>query len=57
VLDDKHRQVVRYLSNVDEPIALVVILDASASMASKFQKHEKPSLNSLTHQTQVMISD
>jgi hypothetical protein len=36
VLDDKNPQVVRYLSNVDEPISLVVVLDASA-MAPKLQ--------------------
>ncbi len=38
VLDDKGPQVVRYLSNVDEPISLVVVLDASASMAPKMQE-------------------
>ena len=35
VFDDKDPQVVRYLSNVDEPISLIVILDASASMAAE----------------------
>src|ERR1039457_6054201 len=41
VLDDKDPQVVRYLSSVDEPISLVVVLDASASMASKLQQARK----------------
>ena len=41
VLDDKKPQVVRYASNVDEPISLVVVLDASASMASKLQEARK----------------
>jgi len=41
VLDDKNPQVVRYLSNVDEPISLVVVLDASASMAPKIQEARK----------------
>ena len=41
VLDDKNPQVVRYLSNVDEPISLVVVLDASASMAPKIQESRK----------------
>jgi Ca-activated chloride channel family protein len=38
VLDGKNPQTVRYLSNVDEQIALMVILDASASMAAKVQE-------------------
>ncbi len=41
VLDDKNLQVIRYLSNEDEPISLVVVLDASASMASKIQEARK----------------
>ena len=41
VLDDKNPQMVRYLSNVDEPISLVVVLDASASMAPKIQEARK----------------
>jgi Ca-activated chloride channel family protein len=41
VLDDKNPQVVRYLSDVDEPISLVVVLDASASMAPKLQQSRK----------------
>jgi Ca-activated chloride channel family protein len=41
VLDDKDPQVVRYLSNVDEPISLIVVLDASASMAAKVQDVRK----------------
>jgi Ca-activated chloride channel homolog len=38
VLDERDPQVIRYLSSVDEPMSLVVVLDASASMASKVQK-------------------
>src|ERR1700674_612515 len=38
VLDDKNPQTVRYLSNTDEPISVVVILDASASMAPRIQE-------------------
>jgi len=38
VLDDKNPQVVRYLSNVDEPISLMVVVDASASMATKIRE-------------------
>jgi Ca-activated chloride channel homolog len=41
VWDDKNPQVVRYLSNVDDPISLVVVLDASASMAPKLQEARK----------------
>jgi Ca-activated chloride channel family protein len=41
VLDDKNPQVVRYLSNVDEPISLVVVVDASASMARKIGETRK----------------
>jgi Ca-activated chloride channel family protein len=41
VLDDKNAQVVRYLANVDEPISLVVVLDASASMAPKLEQARK----------------
>jgi Ca-activated chloride channel family protein len=41
VLDDKTPQIVSYLSSVDEPIALVVVLDASASMAVKIQEARK----------------
>lgn len=41
VLDNKDPQVVRYLSSEDEPISLVVVLDASASMASKIQEAQK----------------
>jgi Ca-activated chloride channel homolog len=41
VLDDKIPQIVRYLSNVDEPISLVVVLDTSASMAAKIQEARK----------------
>ena len=43
VLEDKTPQTVRYLSNVDEPISLVVVLDASASMAAKIQEVRKAS--------------
>ncbi|HVO80766.1 MAG TPA: VWA domain-containing protein [Terriglobales bacterium] len=38
VLDDNRPQIVRYLSNVDEPVSLVVVLDASASMATKIER-------------------
>ncbi len=38
VLDGKIRQTVRYLSNLDQPISLVVVLDASASMAAKIEQ-------------------
>lgn len=41
VLDDKNPQVVRYLANVDEPISLVVVFDASASMVSKLEEERK----------------
>src|SRR5882724_5055949 len=41
LLDAKTPQIVRYLSNVDEPISLVVVLDASASMAVKIQEAGK----------------
>ena len=41
VLDDNYPQVVKYLSRVDEPISLVVVLDASASMASKIEEARK----------------
>lgn len=41
VLDDKNPQTVKYLSNVDEPISLVVVLDASASMTAKIQEARK----------------
>lgn len=41
VLDDKSPQVVRYLANVDEPISLVVVLDASASMTRKLKEERK----------------
>jgi Ca-activated chloride channel family protein len=38
VLDDKNPQVIKYLSNEDAPISLVVVLDASGSMATKIQE-------------------
>ena len=41
VLDDKIPQTVRYLSNVDEPISMVVVLDTSASMAANIQGTRK----------------
>jgi Ca-activated chloride channel family protein len=41
VLDDQSPQVIRYLSNTDEPISLVVVLDASASMAPKIQEERE----------------
>jgi Ca-activated chloride channel homolog len=41
VVDDKSPQVIRYLSNEDEPISLVVVLDVSASMAVNIQEARK----------------
>jgi Ca-activated chloride channel homolog len=41
VLDDKNPQVVSYLTNVDEPISLVVVFDASASMVSKLDEERR----------------
>ncbi len=41
VLDGKDPQVVRYFSNEDEPMSLVVVLDASASMAPRIQEARK----------------
>ncbi|MBI3475865.1 MAG: VWA domain-containing protein [Acidobacteria bacterium] len=38
VIDDKHPQVIKYVSSVDEPISWVVVLDASGSMAGNIQK-------------------
>jgi Ca-activated chloride channel homolog len=38
VLDDKNRQNIKYFSNQDDPIALAVVLDASASMAPRFEE-------------------
>ena len=38
VLDDKTPQILRYLSGVDEPLSLVVVLDVSGSMAAKIQE-------------------
>src|SRR6266481_5174541 len=38
VLDDKNPQILRYLSGVDEPLSLVVVLDVSGSMAAKIQE-------------------
>jgi len=37
VLEDKTSQTIRYFSNEDEPIALAVVLDSSASMATRFE--------------------
>ena len=37
VLEDSNRQTIRYLSNVDQPISIVIVLDASASMVTKIQ--------------------
>jgi len=37
VLEDKASQAIRYFSNEDEPIALAVVLDSSASMAARFE--------------------
>jgi len=41
VVDDKRPQLIRYLSNEDEPISLVVVLDASGSMAANIQEARK----------------
>jgi Ca-activated chloride channel family protein len=41
LLDDKNPQAIRYLSNVDEPISLVAVLDTSASMAVKIREARK----------------
>jgi Ca-activated chloride channel family protein len=38
VLDERDPQVIRHLSNVDEPMSLAVVLDTSASMASKVRE-------------------
>lgn len=37
VIEDKASQTIRYFSNEDEPIALAVVLDSSASMARRFE--------------------
>jgi Ca-activated chloride channel family protein len=39
--DDKQTQTIKYLSNVDEPVSLVVILDGSASMATRMDEERK----------------
>jgi len=41
VLDDNRLQTVRYLSNTDEPLSLVIVLDASASMAPRIEDERK----------------
>jgi Ca-activated chloride channel homolog len=41
VIDDKNSQTVKYLSNVDDPISIVVVLDASSSMAARVQDEQK----------------
>jgi len=46
VTDERNRQTVKYLSQEDEPISLVVVLDASASMAARIQE-ERNALSSL----------
>jgi Ca-activated chloride channel family protein len=38
LLDDGRPQFVKYISNVDEPISLLVVMDASASMGAKIQQ-------------------
>jgi Ca-activated chloride channel family protein len=35
VLEDNNRQTIRYLSSIDQPMSLVVVFDASASMVTK----------------------
>jgi Ca-activated chloride channel homolog len=37
VLEDSNRQTIRYLSNLDQPISIAIVLDASASMVTKIQ--------------------
>jgi len=41
VTDQKNRQTIKYLSNEDEPISLVVVLDVSASMATRVQQERR----------------
>lgn len=41
VLEDSNRQTIRYLSAIDQPISLVIVFDASASMATKIQAERK----------------
>jgi Ca-activated chloride channel homolog len=41
VLDNKNPQTVRYLSSVDEPLSLIVVLDASASMGARIEEARK----------------
>jgi Ca-activated chloride channel family protein len=41
LLDDNRLQTVRYLSNADEPLSLVIVLDASASMAPRVEDERK----------------
>jgi Ca-activated chloride channel family protein len=38
VLDDRHRQQIRYFSSEDVPLSLVVVLDSSGSMRNKFDQ-------------------
>jgi len=37
VLDDKHRQQIRYFSSDDVPISIVIVLDSSGSMRNRFE--------------------
>lgn len=37
VLEDNNRQAIRYLSTIDQPMSLVIVFDASASMVTKIQ--------------------
>jgi len=41
LMDDNRLQTVRYLSNADEPLSLVIVLDASASMAPRIEDERK----------------
>jgi len=41
LLEDKSYQTIKYFSNQDEPVALAVVLDASASMAPRFEDARK----------------
>jgi len=41
VLEDNTRQAIRYVSAVDQPISLIIVFDASASMATKIQAERR----------------
>jgi len=48
VVDDKLPQTVRYLSSTDEPVSLVVVLDASGSMSARLGDEQKAFTQLLT---------